>query len=150
VPPKNLSTLVLEGEIRLRVHVACPGCDENLFNAASLLEQVVSASGGTVANTNSPVKVVAQATYIGGPRHSCAWEADASPDFYIFDPTTDADEFFADPVASQGDCPTEMVWSGDSGAFHPDDEIGGFRLCPETCKSVQAFPVDFLDIYSCE
>lgn len=148
MPPMNLAALVLEGEEALRVHVACPGCDENLFNANALLKEVVEASGGTVTDSDSPAMVAAQVTYIGGARHSCLWEATSEPDFYIFTPAGETELFFADPFDSQAECPTQPVEPGGMGGFHPDGP--GVRLCPETCKTVQAFPAERLDIEACE
>ena len=142
-PPKNLGMLVLEGELRLRVHVACPGCDQDLFNANSLLEQIVSASGGSVSNLNVPMVAVGQGTYIGRPRYSCAWDPAGEPDYYRFESGVgDIDPIVANPVESQAEC-------DDAPAFHPEEGVG-VRLCPDTCRPMQALPVDSLDVYACE
>lgn len=146
MPPKELASLVLDGDLSLRVHVSCPECTQELLNANVLLEQVVSDSGGTVSDYNVLQQVVMQLSRLGEERLSCAWPTDADPSLLDF-VTGGGNSFFAEPVSEFAACKADAVLDGGEGAFFPTDF--GVALCPDTCQVVQAAPADSVAVSEC-
>lgn len=146
MPPPDFASLILDGGRPLRAHVSCPGCDQDLFNANAVLEDVVLNSGGTVSDATVVTEIVSQAEHIGAERRSCTWSTSTDSDILIFLPSI-GDEFFANRVAGIGDCGTEPLPPGDFGQFYGTDV--GVSLCPQTCRLLQAYPAVTIEIAEC-
>ncbi len=142
MPPLALASIVLDGDLPLRVHVSCPDCDDDLFNANSLLKQVVVDSGGTVSDYTELKEVETQLMELGEERLSCAWPTDDDPAELEFE-TRDGDGFLAERVSAFGACEP----ADEEGAFFPTDF--GVALCPDTCRVVQGPPADSVVVSEC-
>ena len=145
MPPRDLASLVLSGARPLRVHVSCPGCDQDLFTANALLKEVVVASGGTVSDSNMPASATAQAERIGAARKSCIWP-DSGSEVVVFQPEGD-DDLISTRIASVDDCDSETIVDSGMGQFYGADD--GVSLCLETCRWMQSYPAATVDIAEC-
>ena len=146
MPPENLAALVLDGVQPLRVHVSCPDCDQDLFNANALLKEVVVASGGTVSDSTVGASIEAQIERLAALRSSCFWETDSGAELVIFTPTG-GEPFFVELAEELGGCEEDTILDGGLGRFF---EIGsGLRLCPDSCRLMQSFPENVVEIDEC-
>lgn len=147
MPPEQLASIVLDGTLRLRVHVSCPECDDDLFNANSLLKEVVVESGGTVSDYENLGAMLTQLTRLGEERHSCVWATDEDPRLLEF--STDAgNEILVERVSDIGECAAEdAALAGGDGAFFPTEF--GVGLCPDTCRIFQSAPATSVQVDEC-
>ncbi|MCR9160669.1 MAG: hypothetical protein ACE37F_20850 [Nannocystaceae bacterium] len=144
MPPKGLGALVLDGELSLRVHVSCPECDENLFNANALLAQVVDESGGTVSDYETLAQMVMQVNRLGEERYSCTWATDADPVLLEFD--TPAGTVLAERIDGPSGCEVDGGEISYAAFF---STAFGVALCPEACQALQAVPADSVSVSEC-
>ena len=146
MPPKQLAAFVLEGTQPLRVHVSCPECNDDLFNANSLLKEVVVASGGTVSDSNELGSIVAQVDRIGALRDSCAWATDSGTDLVVLT-LMGGETLFVERAKSFAECEFDTILDRGIGLFFETDS--GVRLCPNSCQQLQSLPENFVEIDEC-
>lgn len=149
VPPM-VRAKVIEEELRL--HVACPDCDEEPPTLKSQLGQLVAQTRGTVADSTGDLGD--QSEELRARRTSCIWEEEDFPLFLeIINPLVD-DGFVTnnDETAAE---PCEEVIENEEGVdeLYPlyfENNNGDAQLCPFACRMAQLPRAEETEIFRCD
>ncbi len=153
-------TITKEIEIRLltlglRLHVACPGCDEPPKGWADTdLGRLVEQTQGSIGDSDG--MLVGQRQTVIAPRTSCIWESEELPlALLIANGFAPPDEpFFVSDRDEAGFEACEEVFETKKGEeifpmfFENDD--GAVELCPVACRLAQLPEADGTQIYRCD
>lgn len=139
----------------LRLHVACPGCDEageELENTD--LGRLVMETQGSFANSDEGL--AGQRQTVTAARTSCVWAEEDPPVLFFIDngfaPRGEPFLAWNAEDAGFGDCEETFEKDGEEllfPLFFPNED-GTVELCPIACRLAQLTDADSTDLYRCD
>lgn len=134
-------------DLGLRVHLSCPGCDDNFGTVSGDLINVVTATLGTVSDSDDAMEVGGHAELIAASRLSCGWIPEDFPPYVVLELLTGEKEpeyAFLSEI-DEGGCEPDGFFAREiEGAPAP-----AVTLCPPPCMVAQTLPADLVQIYGC-